>query len=104
MPDRGGQDDHAPTHVHSTCSWQPPVGTLEAAETAAFPGVGMTSARAGGVYPPMPPGRLLATAPAALCLALGLALAGPGGLALAHDGLPPEPHDLWTSWSRDPLV
>ena len=27
-----------------------------------------------------------------------------GSLVLAHDGLPPEPHDLWTAWSRDPLV
>jgi cytochrome c oxidase assembly factor CtaG len=31
-------------------------------------------------------------------------LTGPCGIALAHDGLPPEPHDLWTAWSRDPLV
>jgi len=52
----------------------------------------------------MLPRRLLATAPVALLLALGFVLAGPGGLALAHDGLPPEPHDLWTAWSRDPLV
>lgn len=37
-------------------------------------------------------------------LATVLLLAGPGGLVLAHDGLPPEPHDLWTAWSRDPLV
>ncbi|MCC6173893.1 MAG: cytochrome c oxidase assembly protein [Chloroflexi bacterium] len=41
--------------------------------------------------------------PRALGVAL-LALAGPVGLALAHDGAPPEPHDLWTTWSADPLV
>ncbi len=52
----------------------------------------------------MHPRRLPAISPVALGLALGLGLAGPVGLALAHDGLPPEPHDLWTAWSRDPLV
>jgi putative membrane protein len=58
----------------------------------------------GGEQPPMQPRRLPAVLPLVPCLALGLALAGPGSLALAHDGLPPEPHDLWTAWSRDPLV
>lgn len=28
----------------------------------------------------------------------------PAGAALAHDGLPPEPHDLRAAWSFDPLV
>ena len=52
----------------------------------------------------MPPRRPCAIRLLAPCLALLLVLSGPGGLALAHDGLPPEPHDLWTAWSRDPLV
>src|SRR5687767_10660920 len=56
----------------------------------------------------MQPRRRLTIAPIALSPAfgfgLGLGLAGPGGIVLAHDGLPPEPHDLWTAWSRDPLV
>jgi putative membrane protein len=52
----------------------------------------------------MQPSRLRAMLPIALGLALALLLAGPTGLALAHDGQPPQPHDLWTAWSRDPLV
>lgn len=52
----------------------------------------------------MHPRRLAAISPVALGLALGLGLAEPGGAALAHDGLPLEPHDLWTAWSRDPIV
>jgi len=52
----------------------------------------------------MPPRCPRTIRPLAPCLALVLVLSGPGGLALAHDGLPPEPHDLWTAWSRDPLV
>src|SRR6185503_14667401 len=66
--------------------------------------VGTASARAGDEHPPMQPRRLLTISPVTLCLALGFVLAGPGGLALAHDGLPPEPHDLWTAWSGDSLV
>ena len=50
----------------------------------------------------MQPSRLLATLP--FVLGLVLTLAGPSGVVLAHDGLPPEPHDLWSAWSRDPLV
>jgi putative membrane protein len=50
----------------------------------------------------MRPRCLLATP--LVMLSLALVLAGPGGLALAHDGQPPEPHDLWMAWSGDPLV
>jgi putative membrane protein len=38
----------------------------------------------------------------ALALAVLLLLAPRA--ALAHDGAPPEPHDLWTAWSAEPLV
>jgi len=51
--------------------------------------------------PPRCPRTIRARAP---YLALLLVLSGPGGLALAHDGLPPEPHDLWMAWSSDPLA
>jgi len=57
-----------------------------------------------GEQPSMQPRRLPPIRARAPCLAFLLVLAVPGGLAIAHDGLPPEPHDLWTAWSRDPLV
>ena len=31
-------------------------------------------------------------------------LAIPGRIALAHEGAPPEPHDLWHAWSWEPTV
>ena len=27
-----------------------------------------------------------------------------GAAALAHEGEPPAPHDLWTAWEFDPLT
>lgn len=44
--------------------------------------------------------------PRAVVVAAGgvLLLCGAPHTALAHAGMPPAPHDLWTSWSFDPWV
>jgi cytochrome c oxidase assembly factor CtaG len=37
-------------------------------------------------------------------VSIALALVQPGGVALAHEGAPPAPHDLWRSWNLDPVI